>query len=62
MEVNIYDSGYNDMSMVDYNEVMDYGDEEIQDIEYGDKDNPEWINVDVEEKEFVKQISTLSRL
>ena len=62
MEVNIYDSGYNDMSMVDYNEVMDYGDEEIQDIEDGNKDNSEWINVDVEEKEFVKQISTLSRL
>ena len=62
MEANIHDSGYNDMSMVDYNEVMDYGDEEIQDIEDGDEDDPEWINVDVEEKEFVKQISTLSRL
>ena len=62
MEANIHDSGYNDMSMVDYNEVMDYGDEEIQDIEDGDEDDPEWINVDVEGKEFVKQISTLSRL
>ena len=62
MEANIHDSGYNDMSMVDYNEVMDYGDKEIQDIEDGNKDDPEWINVDVKKKEFVKQISTLSRL